>query len=363
MENKELEPSHQEAIRDSEEHIANDGTPRKRGGVLNTLYPPGPRPGAGPRMKNHCRKFWWCDLLVIAIIVLVIVLPIIYVAIPKKAQRDINASTLEVVSQEVLDTEADQFHLKIKSIARSGSSFHPTIEAFQAGLSLEGQEPFLFLNIPEVKSEAETEINIEQDTPIVNLDSFKNYTKTSISSETFTVLLSGKTKIRQSGLSAISVNYDKRVEMKGLNKLHGLNITNIRILFGSDSVLPDGSNMIGNAIIPNPSVMTLDLGNVTVNLAIDGQAIGTAVLPNLILRPGENNSTMTSKLDQLEVISMITTKYNDGVIPLQITGNSCVRNGQHLEYFEEALKSNVITLDLDAGPALREIGLNITGSS
>jgi hypothetical protein len=35
-------------------------TPRKQGGVMNKLYPPGPKPGAGGRVKNHCRKFWWC---------------------------------------------------------------------------------------------------------------------------------------------------------------------------------------------------------------------------------------------------------------------------------------------------------------
>lgn len=35
-------------------------TPQKKGGVMNKLYPPGPTPGAKGRMKNHCRKFWWC---------------------------------------------------------------------------------------------------------------------------------------------------------------------------------------------------------------------------------------------------------------------------------------------------------------
>jgi hypothetical protein len=35
-------------------------TPQRKGGVINKLYPPGPTPGAKGRMKNHCRKFWWC---------------------------------------------------------------------------------------------------------------------------------------------------------------------------------------------------------------------------------------------------------------------------------------------------------------
>lgn len=155
------------------------------------------------------------DLIVIAVIILVIVLPIIYVAIPNKAQHDINASTLEVTSQEVTNTEPERVHVNIKAIARSGSSFHPTLEGFQAGLSLPGHEPFLYLNIPETKAEAETDINIDQDAPIVNMDSFKEYTKTAIASENFTVIMSGKTKVHQKGLSAISVDYDKQVQLKG----------------------------------------------------------------------------------------------------------------------------------------------------
>ena len=144
-----------------------------------------------------------------------IVLPVVYVAIPKKAQFDVSASTLNVTSQEVTNTEPNQVHLTIKSVAKSSSSFHPTLEAFKAGLSIEGNEPFLFLNVPEVQANAETEINIEQDAPIVNMDSFINYTKTTMNSETFFLSMDGKTKVHQKGLKAITVDYNKKIEMKG----------------------------------------------------------------------------------------------------------------------------------------------------
>lgn len=50
MDNK-VEPSHAEEVY---------GAPRRKGGLMNKLYPPGPQPGAKGRVKNHCRKFWWC---------------------------------------------------------------------------------------------------------------------------------------------------------------------------------------------------------------------------------------------------------------------------------------------------------------
>jgi hypothetical protein len=146
----------------------------------------------------------------------------------------------------------------------------------------------------------------------------------------------------------------------GLNKLAGLNIADVRILSGQDEILPDGSNLIANVSIPNPSVMTLDLGNVTMNLAVNGTAIGYALIPNLFLTPGENKFPLQSHVEQLTILGLIQSEYNNAVLPLQIVGNSSVRNGQHLTYYEDAIKSNMINLDLDVGPALAAIGINIT---
>ncbi|RAR15611.1 pre-mrna processing factor 4 -like protein [Stemphylium lycopersici] len=334
-------------------------TPQKKGGVMNKLYPPGEKPGAKGRMKNHCRKFWWCDCLVFAIIILVIVLPIIYVAIPKKAQSEINASTIEVTSQEVTDPHPDGIHLKLDTVIKSDSSYHPTIDAFRAALSLEGQEPFLYINIPEVKSESETPVSVEQDVEFASKEAFSEYTKTVLASVEFDVHLDGKPNIHLSGLPTMDVNYNKVVTMKGLNKLSGLNITDVKILSG-DSILDDNSNLIANVSIPNPSVMTLDLGNVTMNLAVDGTEIGYSLIPNLLLKPGDNQFPLQSRVDQLAILGLIQSKYSDGVLPLEIVGNSSIKDGEHLTYYEDAIKSNTINLNLDVGPALAGIGINIT---
>jgi hypothetical protein len=119
--------------------------------------------------------------------------------------------------------------------------------------------------------------------------------------------------------------------------------------------------MIGFVQIPNPSVMTLDLGNVTMDLSIAGTAIGYAVLPNLVLHPGANNVSMQSTVTKLiTVVNLVATDYKNKVIPLDIVGNSSVSStsGQHLEYFEEAIKSNTIRVDLNVGPAMAAIGLD-----
>lgn len=150
----------------------------------------------------------------------------------------------------------------------------------------------------------------------------------------------------------------------GLNKLSGLNISDVRILSG-DTLLQDGSNLVANVSIPNPSVMTLDLGNVTLNLFVDGKEIGYVLVPDLYLKPGNNTFPLQSHVNQLTILSLITSQYKNAVLPLQIIGNSSIRNGEHLTYYEDAIKSNTINLDLNVGPALAAIGINTTsfGSS
>jgi hypothetical protein len=183
-----------------------------------------------------------------------------------------------------------------------------------------------------------------------------------ISSDEFAMHLDGKTTIHIKGLPSTDVDYNKVIKTKGLNHLSGLDITDIKILFTADEVLPDGSNMLGNVFIPNPSVMTLDLGNVTMNLAIDGKPVGTALLPDLVLRPGDNNVKMQAVADKGGFLAAFATKYTNGVIPLDISGNSSVHSGQHLEYYEAAIKSNTVRVDLNLAPALLDLGFNVTSS-
>lgn len=72
---------------------------------------------------------------------------------------------------------------------------------------------------------------------------------------------------------------------------------------------------------------------------------------------------MQSRVDQLTLLGLVNSKYKDGILPLDIVGNSSIRNGQHLTYYEDAIKSNTVRLNLNAGPALAGIGINITSAA
>lgn len=123
--------------------------------------------------------------------------------------------------------------------------------------------------------------------------------------------------------------------------------------------------MIGTVSIPNPSVMTLDLGNVTMNLAFDSEPLGTALLPNLVLRPGNNSVPMQARVEQLAVIGLIQSKYKNAVLPLEITGNKSVsaKTGERLAYYEKAIQSNIVKVDLNVGPALAAVGISLNSAA
>lgn len=125
---------------------------------------------------------------------------------------------------------------------------------------------------------------------------------------------------------------------------------------------PDGTNMEGTVYIPNPSVMTISMGNVTFNNFIHGTQtlIGNSTLTDLVLKPGNNTIPMKSIVNQTLVITELTSNFKNGMLPVDIVGLSSVYNGQHLPYFEKALASNTQTITLDVGSALAKIGLNIS---
>lgn len=120
--------------------------------------------------------------------------------------------------------------------------------------------------------------------------------------------------------------------------------------------------MNGTVSIPNQSVLTLELGNLTMDLFVEGTMIGQSLIPDLVLKPGANVVPMRSTVNQSLVIGLITKKFTDGLLPVDIVGNSSVVNGQHLPYFETAIQGSPMHVTLNVGSALAALGLNITQS-
>ncbi|OJD29288.1 pre-mrna processing factor 4-like protein [Diplodia corticola] len=308
----------------------------------------------GSKAKRHCTRFWWLWLVIFAIVILVVVLPIIYVGVPHKGQDELNKADVQVIRQEITDPQPNSFHLVLNNNVTSTSSYHPTLSSFNGSLFLEDSlpdiKPFGYITIPEVKSESEVQVDVEQDVEVADMDQFIAYNKLVISSEEFRLGLRGRPSVKLDGLPSFDVDYNKVVTMKGLNKLAGLAITSADIRTTPE---PDGATLLGTLFIPNPSVLAVSMGNVTMDLSVNGTSIGYTLIPDLNLMPGNNTFNMRSYVDTKLVLGLVTKQYTDFVLPLDIIGNRSVNSaGERIPWLEAAIKENTIRYDLDLSTAL-----------
>lgn len=303
-------------------------------------------------------------VIALIIVVLVVVLPVVYVGYPKIAQGDVNDSTLTITQMTITDPAPDSLHLNLTQVIGSHSHYHPWFDEFDANVTLLGSAtPFAVLQIPRVQSKDGAVVRVDQRLQLDNVSAFGEYSKAVMLNEEVNLNVYGRPKMREGKLPKITVTYNKTVTMKGLNALKGFNVTEFQILLSQQ---PDGSNMNGTVYIPNPTVMTLEMGNLTLSLSVDGTPIGQSYLQNLVLTPGDNFVPMRSTVNETVVLGMITSAnatHRNGILPVEITGNSSVYNGKELPYFTEALAANKLTVTLDVGKALLGIGLNINSTS
>ncbi|KAF1981441.1 hypothetical protein K402DRAFT_342367 [Aulographum hederae CBS 113979] len=312
----------------------------------------------GQKVKNHFKRFWWAHLIFLIVSSLCIALPLAYVGFPNIAQSQLNDATLELTSQVITDPTPDAVHLEMTTISRSDSIFRPTLSAMNASLFLEDTLPDIIpfgqLEIPQLKSTHETEIIINQNLRILNQDQFLAYNRRVMSSEEYRVAIRATADLHLGGLPVAHPAFNKVVTSKGLNNLKGFEVLDFNL---SLTAAPGQPNMFGMVYLPNPSPMTLTLGNLTQNLFVQGQPIGQAFIDNVVLHPGNNTIPMYSITDQAAVIVLLTSKFRDGVLPVDIVGESVVYNGQSLEYFAAPLRENPLFAKLDVGKALEKLGL------
>ncbi|KAJ9227440.1 hypothetical protein DTO271D3_1447 [Paecilomyces variotii] len=314
------------------------------------------KPTIGQRLKAHYKRWWWVHVIILIIVVLVVTLPVVYVGYPHIAQHDISDSTLNITQLMISNPTPDSFDLHQTQTLGTNSSYHPWIYSFNSTVSLAGASaPFAFIPVPKVKSKNGAEIVIDDRVQLVNISAFSDFCKATMLNEEVSLNVYGKPELKEGGLPKTKVTYNKTVTMKALNKLKGFNITELHVLTKNN---PDGTNMNGTVLIPNPSVLTLEMGNLTMDLSVDGTPIGQSFIYNFTLRPGNNITPMTSKVNETVLISMLTEKYKDGILPLDIVGSESAVNGENLTYFSEALAANTIHVNVNAGAALAEIGLS-----
>ncbi|KAL8948649.1 MAG: hypothetical protein Q9222_005181 [Ikaeria aurantiellina] len=314
------------------------------------------KPGFGAKVKAHLKKWWWLHLIFFIASTLIIVLCLVYVAFPKISQDGVNDSTLEIQSLTFSDPTPNSFRLQQDALLTNHNNYHPRLDAFNASLSVGGSEekPYAYVELPAVHATETATTHVDQKVQITDVDAFADYTTQLLTKESVDLVVKDGPHERHVDISiARHTPLLSLTRFSGLNGLAGFNVTSFTIKLTPD---PDGTNMEGTVYIPNPSVMTIAMGNVTFNNYVDNEFIGISSLSDLVLKPGNNTVPMKSAVNQTFVIEKVVGTYKDGMLPVDIVGNSSVYDGQHLEYFEKALSSNRQHIILNVGAALAAAG-------
>lgn len=98
----------------------------------------------------------------------------------------------------------------------NGSPYHPNLDAFNASLSLDGDKPYAYIEIPHVHATPQATTRVDQDVSIIDLAAFTDYTTAVLGSENVKVDVKGRTALHEMRFPDTTVNYDKTVSMKGI---------------------------------------------------------------------------------------------------------------------------------------------------
>lgn len=313
---------------------------------------------------GHLKKFWWAYLIGFIIVVVVVVCLIIFVAIPKIAQQKIDAASLSIEGIVVTNTQSQNFTMAINSTIRTDGSVKAVIAGFVGEMYLEDllpHTPFAAISFPETTSDALQTVNVSQFIPITNMAAFTTFNTWLLHNTTLRVTVAGNTNIQVHGISKnYPVTFSKTIEMPGLQNFDGSNVTDSTISLEADK---NGDNFRGFVTIPNRSLVTFEIGNVTFDSYLLGEYVGVSYLDNVVLVPGgPNNFSMHSNISQAPVLNAVQLKpycEQSGELPFQLTGKAVVNHGQPLTYYSDALGSGNVTMQIPIGYDLKK-DLNIT---
>ncbi|KAH8815935.1 hypothetical protein F5884DRAFT_202321 [Xylogone sp. PMI_703] len=306
------------------------------------------KPTLGGKIKRHCARFWWAHLIFFCISVLIIALCLVYVAMPKIAQRGVNDSSLEFTEINFTEPTSNSIVLAQNAILHSPSMYTPHLDPFNASLFLVtdgvyAESPMIVVPVPGIHAlHPRSNVTLAPtNASFVSLDQVTAYATAVLSQENVTTALVGRTRLHEGALPVVTVNYNSSSTYTALNGLKGFNVTGAKVNLLAK---PGQPNLSGFAYIPNPSVLTIAMGNVTLELATQKGVVGNSTINNMTLRPGNNTLPLTGILDQ----NLVTSSLNaSGWVTMQITGKSAIYNGEHLTYYEKALASNKLSLDMN----------------
>ncbi|KAB8264235.1 hypothetical protein BDV32DRAFT_135558 [Aspergillus pseudonomiae] len=314
-------------------------------------------------LRRHCTKFRWFYLLG-GVVVLAIMLPVFFLVILRAiAQRILNQSSLTLIAADIMNPRPHSVDLTINSTLHLPVDIPVRIDPLALNLgSVHGSSnsPFAQVYIPGTTVGGTAVLGVQNQTTQLNNQQWLEYVRSMIFQETVTLSATARVNAFLGKLKS-NVVFNKEIIQKGMNSFSGFSIQDPQILFPPAD---NGTNFIATVSLPNPSVMTLEIGTVVLDLKISGDIIGNATLQNLILKPGNQSSPLYGILNLERIKSNIGTiikaqseALENGHLLIDSVVKLVTYDGVEVPYYTEAMHNLTLTAEL----ALGELGLDTLG--
>ncbi|KAE8380168.1 hypothetical protein BDV26DRAFT_257817 [Aspergillus bertholletiae] len=311
------------------------------------------------RARRHWARFWCCYIFW-SFIFLIVFLPIFFtIIIPAIAQRVVDNSSLVVTETSVMQPRPDSIMLSLKSTLKLPIGVPVRIEPMAISLlnrKEKGNGTWAKVYLDGKTIKGPTTLGVENQLTPLNVEQWKEYVHSVVFEKNAPLSLYGKTTAYLGQLKN-HVTMDKDVEQNTLDSFSGFSIADPQLLLPPRE---DGTNLIANATLPNPSVMTLEIGKTILELKSGDLVIGNATIDNLVLKPGNHSTPVHGIMDLKVIIKNLVTvlqsqasSLKNGYLTLDTVGKSVVYDGVEVPYYTEVMKNLTMTAKVPLGGLIK----------
>ncbi|OQD99385.1 hypothetical protein PENVUL_c064G10170 [Penicillium vulpinum] len=304
------------------------------------------------KFQRHWKRFW-CLHLLVTIIFLAIFLPVFFlVAIPAISQMVVNKSDLILVNASVLNPRPDKIELTLLSalnlkIALPVRIEPITLDLFVRDTGAENAWGQAKIDGKVIKGNSTLGVT-KVETPLINLDTWEEYVHNVVFEKETALSVRGVTN-SYLGVLKSKVTMDKNIMSPVLDQFKKFSISDSGLIPARE----DGTNLIGNASLPNPSVLTLDIGTIVLDVKSGDLVIGNATLKDITIKPGDNVFPLTGVLDihtMVENIGKVLASQakalKTGSLALDTVTRTVTWNGTLVPYYTNVMKQLTLTANV-----------------
>lgn len=296
------------------------------------------------KVKRHCGRFrWW--YLGAGLILLIILLPLLFTEIiPAITQAIVDSQELPIIGGtfQALTPTSLSVTLETQLDTPLPADLDPTT-LYVYNKDTPDYSPFLNITLPKLHVNHKTPVMVlNQTVSVTNETELVKWLNQVFDLSKVNLSVKGKSRVHLGALK-MTANIAKTIEAGALNYLEGFGITSLRLIFPPKE---DGHNIKGSLNLPNAGVLTLGLGNLTLDLYSGDINLGFVNLYDVVLPPGNNSVSFDGQLYLKELVPNLGAILDsqsgplaDGNIELRATGNATMVNGVHIGYVEKVLNN------------------------